>query len=77
LEQSSFDDEEGLVGKIKENSLRNTFLISKPKKIELPLAQKFSYPITLRDNSNRLLNFIPLSSSYRLFQELATSSIAI
>jgi len=57
--------------------LRNAFLISKPEKIELPFAQKFSTPSHFRANSNRLLNFIPLSSSYRLFQELATSSIAI
>ena len=43
-----FDDDERLVGKIRENSIRNNFMISKPEKIELPFQQKFSYFITLR-----------------------------
>ena len=43
-----FDDDERLVGKIRENSIRNDFMISKPEKIELPFAQKFSYSITLQ-----------------------------
>jgi len=43
-----FDDDERLVGKIRENSTRNNFLISEPQKTELPFAQKFSYAITLR-----------------------------
>src|SRR6187200_2742039 len=38
-----FDDDERLVGKIRENSIRNNFMISKPEKIELPFQQKFSY----------------------------------
>jgi len=43
-----FDDDERLVGKIRENSIRNDFMISKPEKTELPFAQKFSYSITLQ-----------------------------
>ena len=43
-----FDDDERLVGKIRENSIHNSFMISKPEKTELPFQQKFSYFITLR-----------------------------
>jgi len=43
-----FDDDERLVGKIRENSIRNNFMISKPEKTELPFTQKFSYSITLQ-----------------------------
>ena len=43
-----FDDDERLVGKARENSIRNDFMISKPEKTESPFAQKFSYSITLR-----------------------------
>jgi protocatechuate 3,4-dioxygenase beta subunit len=43
-----FDDDERLVGKIRENSVRNDFMISKPEKTESPFAQKFSYAITLQ-----------------------------
>ena len=43
-----FDDDERLVGKIRENSTRNNFMISKPEKTEFPFQQKFSYFITLR-----------------------------
>ena len=43
-----FDDDERLVGKIRENSIHNGFMISKPEKTELPFQQKFSYFITLR-----------------------------
>lgn len=43
-----FDDDERLVGKIRENSIRNDFMISKPEKTESPFAQKFSYAITLQ-----------------------------
>ena len=43
-----FDDDERLVGKIRENSIRNNFMISKPEKTESPYAQKFSYSITLQ-----------------------------
>ncbi len=43
-----FDDDERLVGKIRDNSIRNDFMISKPEKTELPYLQKFSYSITLQ-----------------------------
>jgi len=43
-----FDDDERLVGKIRENSIRNKFMISKPEKPELPFVQKFTYSITLQ-----------------------------
>jgi len=43
-----FDDDERLVGKIRENSIRNNFMISKPEKTESPFAQKFSYSIILQ-----------------------------
>ncbi|HEV8272218.1 MAG TPA: hypothetical protein VGQ04_12995 [Chitinophagaceae bacterium] len=43
-----FDDDERLVGKIRENSIRNNFMISKSEKTELPFAQKFSYSIILQ-----------------------------
>ena len=43
-----FDDDERLVGKIRENSMRNDFMISKLEKTESPFAQKFSYSITLQ-----------------------------
>ena len=43
-----FDDDERLVGKIRENWIRNNFMISKPEKTESPFAQKFSYSITLQ-----------------------------
>jgi len=43
-----FDDDERLVGKIRENSIRNNFMISKPEKTDLPFAQKFSFSITLQ-----------------------------
>ena len=42
-----FDDER-LIGRIRENSVRNNFMISKPEKTELPFTQKFSYAITLQ-----------------------------
>ena len=43
-----FDDDERLVGKIRENSIRNDFMISKPEKTQSPFAQRFSYSITLQ-----------------------------
>jgi len=43
-----FDDDERLVGKIRENSIRNDFMIAKPEKTESPFTQKFSYSITLQ-----------------------------
>ena len=43
-----FDDDERLVGKIRGNSIRNNFMISKSEKTALPFTQKFSYSITLQ-----------------------------
>ena len=43
-----FDDDERLVGNIRENSIRNKFMISKPEKPELPFVQKFTYSIILQ-----------------------------
>ena len=43
-----FDDDERLVGTIRENSLRNQFMITKPEKITAPFTQQFSYVITLQ-----------------------------
>ena len=43
-----FDDDERLVSQIRENSVRNKFMISKPEKAESPFAQKFTYSITLQ-----------------------------
>ena len=43
-----FNDDERLIGKIRENSIRSNFMISKPEKTESPFAQKFSYAITLQ-----------------------------
>jgi len=42
-----FDDDERLVGTIRENSIRNDFMIAKPESIETPFQQKFSYTIAL------------------------------
>lgn len=43
-----FDDDERLVGKVRENSTRNDFMIAKPEKTESPFTQRFSYSITLQ-----------------------------
>ena len=43
-----FDDDERLVGNIRENSVRNQFIISKPEKADKPFEQKFSYMMTLQ-----------------------------
>jgi len=43
-----FDDDERLVGKIRENSVRNQFIIAKPEKADKPFEQQFSYMITLQ-----------------------------
>ena len=43
-----FDDDERLVGNIRESSVRNSFLIARPEKTETPFAQKFSYSMTLQ-----------------------------
>ena len=42
-----FDDDERLIGDIREQSVRNKFLISKPDKATAPFVQQFSYSITL------------------------------
>jgi protocatechuate 3,4-dioxygenase beta subunit len=42
-----FDDDERLVGNIRDNSVRNQFIIAKPEKTDKPFEQKFSYTITL------------------------------
>ena len=43
-----FDDDERLVGKIRENSVRNQYMIAKPDKATAPFAQQFSYVMTLQ-----------------------------
>jgi len=43
-----FDDDERLVGAIRENATRDRFLIAIPQAAEKPFQQKFSYIITLR-----------------------------
>jgi protocatechuate 3,4-dioxygenase beta subunit len=43
-----FDDDERLVGKIRENSIRNDFMISKAEKTSAPFVQQFSYTIQLQ-----------------------------
>lgn len=45
-----FDDDERLVGKIRENSINNRFIIAKPGKADPPFLQKFSYTVTLQRN---------------------------
>lgn len=43
-----FDDDERLVGNIRESSIRNQFMIAKPEKAGKPFEQQFSYTIILR-----------------------------
>src|SRR4030095_14658819 len=43
-----FDDDERLVGKIRENAMRDKFIIAKPEKAVGPFVQQFSYTIELR-----------------------------
>ena len=43
-----FDDDERLVGKIREDASRNRFMIAKPEKTSAPFLQQFSYSITLQ-----------------------------
>jgi len=43
-----FDDDERLVGSIRENSIRNDFIIAKAEKTSAPFVQQFSYSIMLR-----------------------------
>jgi protocatechuate 3,4-dioxygenase beta subunit len=42
-----FDDDERLVGKIREQSVRNRFHIARPEKTTLPFEQQFTYNILL------------------------------
>jgi protocatechuate 3,4-dioxygenase beta subunit len=43
-----FDDDERLVGKIRENSIKNNFMISKPEKTNGPFVQQFSYTMQVQ-----------------------------
>jgi len=43
-----FDDDVRLVGKIRENAIREKFMISKPEKANVPFVQQFSYTIQLQ-----------------------------
>ena len=43
-----FDDDERLVGNIRENSVRNQFIVAKPEKGSAPFVQQFSYSIMLQ-----------------------------
>jgi protocatechuate 3,4-dioxygenase beta subunit len=43
-----FDDDERLVGKIRQDAIRNRFIISKPEKVNTPFSQQFSYTVTLQ-----------------------------
>lgn len=47
-----FDDDERLVGNIRESSTRNNFLISKPEKSSPPFVQQFSYTLQLQKQGN-------------------------
>ena len=42
-----FDDDERLVGEIREQSIQNRFLVQKPEKAAAPFEQQFSYSIKL------------------------------
>jgi len=44
-----FDDDERLVGQIRENSIKNRFLIGKPEKTTSPFDQQFTYNISLEE----------------------------
>lgn len=43
-----FDDDERLVGKIRENAIREKLIIAKPEKASSPFVQQFSYSILLQ-----------------------------
>jgi len=43
-----FDDDERLMGKIREGAIRNRFMIAKPEKAVAPFQQQFSYTIQLQ-----------------------------
>jgi protocatechuate 3,4-dioxygenase beta subunit len=47
-----FDDDERLVENIRESSIRNNFLISKPEKSSSPFVQQFSYTMQLQKQGN-------------------------
>lgn len=42
-----FDDDDRLVGKIREQAIQNRFIISKPEKVALPFVQQFSYNLVV------------------------------
>ncbi len=42
-----FDDDDRLVGKIREQSVRNRFMIARPEKTVIPFDQQFSYNVVL------------------------------
>jgi len=42
-----FDDDERLIGSIRDNSVRNQFIIAKPEKASAPFVQQFSYIMQL------------------------------
>ena len=42
-----FDDDERLIGKIREQSVQNRFHIAKPEKVTGPFDQQFSYSMLL------------------------------
>jgi len=42
-----FDDDERLIGEIRQSSVRNRFIIAKPGKSSAPFEQQFTYNITL------------------------------
>jgi len=43
-----FDDDERLAGKIRENAIRDKFMIAKPEKTVAPFVQQFNYTIQLQ-----------------------------
>lgn len=48
IKEFLFDDDERLIGKIRENSVRNEFMISIPEKAVAPFQQQYSYTIQLQ-----------------------------
>jgi protocatechuate 3,4-dioxygenase beta subunit len=45
-----FDDDTRLVGKIREDAMRNNFMIAKPERSAAPFEQQFSYTMVLEKN---------------------------
>jgi protocatechuate 3,4-dioxygenase beta subunit len=43
-----FDDDDRLIGKIRQDAMRNQFLVAKPEKASAPIEQGFSYNIILK-----------------------------